>query len=110
MYDALASGQWHACSRDAPPYFLDLVAEPDGAEIVVVIAQVAEFVGAHAARPYGPVAVDVAAGPAGVTRNYLIFLIQNALDQLVILDAERLGDLRDAPCTGDCLRGRLQAC
>src|SRR5229473_1798425 len=79
--------------RDAPAHFLDFVAEPNLLEIVVVVAQIAEIIGSHAARPHGPIGIDLGAYPAGIAVDDLIFLVQNALDQLVVLHSKCLGDL-----------------
>ncbi len=77
---------------DAPAYFLDFVAEPNLLEVVVVIAQIAEIIGAHAARPDRSIGIDLGAYPAGITVDDLIFLVQNAFDQLVVFHSKRLGE------------------
>src|SRR5215469_16984974 len=46
---------------DAAARFLDLFAEPDFLEIVMMVAQIAEVVGAHTAGPDRPVGVNVRA-------------------------------------------------
>src|SRR4029077_11159728 len=84
---------------DAAADLLGLVAEPDAAGGVVVLAEVAQLVGADAAGPDRAIGVDVGAGPAGVAGNHLVLLVEDALDQPIVADAEGLGDSGDAAIT-----------
>ena len=80
---------------DAPAHFLDLVAEPDLLEIVVMIAEITEIVGPHTTRPDGAIGIDLRTHPAGVTVDDLVLLFENALDQLVVLYANCLSNFGD---------------
>src|SRR5579859_4849037 len=83
-------------SGNAPARFLDLFSEPNLLEIVVMIAQVAEIIRAHATRPDGSVRVNLGAYPARIAFNDLVFLVEYALDKLVVFHANRFSDLGHA--------------
>jgi len=81
---------------DAAARFLDLLAEPDFLKVVVMIAQVPKIVSAHATGPDGSIRIDMRADPTGVALDDLIFLVQNALDELLVLDSDCFRELSHA--------------
>jgi hypothetical protein len=69
---------------------------PDRHDVVVVLAQIADLLGADAAAPQVAVGRDVGAGPAGVTGDHLVALVQDPLGKLVILGTEGLREAGNA--------------
>src|SRR2546423_4900339 len=80
--------------RDAATYLFYPPGEPNPLKIVVVFAEISQIIGPNATGPDGSIGIDLGTAPARVTIDDLIFFLQNAFDQFVILNAESLGKSR----------------
>ena len=73
--------------------FVRLAGSPDRAEVVVVVSEVAHGLCPHAAGPDVSVGGYLRRGHPGHAGDHLPLLAQRPLHDLVVLPAERLGDL-----------------
>ena len=73
--------------------------KPDGPQVVGGLAQVAHWIGAHAAGPDVAVGGDVRRGPASVAGDDLPLLGQDAPGELVVRGAEGDGEAAEATQT-----------
>lgn len=68
---------------------------PEGGNVIVMIAHIADRFGADTTAPEVAVGRDVGTRPAGITGDHLVALVKHPFGQLIILGTEGLGKARD---------------